>query len=76
MAAVVGVPDPARTQRVKAFVVLTDPTEAADALAAAIRDHVRARLAAHAYPRDIAFVDALPQTATGKIRRAELRQRG
>lgn len=75
MAAVIGVPDPIRTESIKAFVVLR-PGHAPDAaLARAIQEHVRNRLAAHEYPREVEFVDALPLTATGKIMRRELRAR-
>jgi len=73
-AAVVGVPDPVRGQLVKGFVKLRDGRTGSDALAAEIQNHVRARLAAYAYPRAIEFVDELPMTTTGKIRRAELRR--
>jgi acetyl-CoA synthetase len=76
MAAVVGVPDPARTEIVKAWVVLKPGCAASDALAAALQAWVRERLAAHEYPRAVVFTDALPMTATGKIMRKELRQRG
>jgi len=74
MAAVVGVPDEARTEIVKAFVVLTPGTEASDRLAREIQQHVKVRLAAHEYPRQIEFVDCLPLTTTGKIIRRELRE--
>ena len=75
MAAVVGVPDPMRTEAIMAFIV-PNPGQAADeALKADIQSHVRSRLAAHEYPRLIEFVDALPMTATGKIMRRELRRR-
>lgn len=75
LAAAVGVPDPLRTEIVKAFVV-TKPGHAGDAvLARAIQDFVRTRLAAHEYPRQIEFVSELPMTATGKIVRRVLRQR-
>jgi acetyl-CoA synthetase len=75
LAAAVGVPDPLRTEIVKAFVV-TKPGHAGDAdLARAIQDFVRTRLAAHEYPREIEFVSELPMTATGKIVRRVLRQR-
>ncbi|MFZ9133649.1 MAG: AMP-binding enzyme, partial [Gemmobacter sp.] len=47
----------------------------AAARAAALQDHVRARVAAHAYPREIAFLDALPMTVTGKVVRRALRAR-
>jgi acetyl-CoA synthetase len=75
MAGVVGKPDPLRTEIVKAYVVLKDGVVPSDALAAEIRDHVRTRLAAHEYPREVAFVAELPLTTTGKIVRRELRQR-
>ncbi|WP_291297934.1 acyl-CoA synthetase [Elioraea sp.] len=74
MAAVIGVPDPVRTERVKAFVVLRPGHEPGEALAAEIQGFVRTRLAAHEYPREIAFVPALPVTATGKVMRRALRQ--
>ncbi len=76
MAGVVGVPDPVRTQAVKAFVVLAEGHAASDDLAAELQDFVKQRLAAHEYPRQIAFVDALPLTATGKIVRRDLRGQG
>ena len=75
LAAVVGVPDPLRTERVKAFVVLSECAEAGPALAAEIQDFVKTRLAAHEYPREVEFVESLPMTATGKIMRRELRAR-
>ncbi|MFK7791279.1 MAG: AMP-binding protein [Devosiaceae bacterium] len=73
MAAVIGVPDPLRTQIVRAFVVLRDGYEPSDAIAESLRVHVRANLAAHEYPRDIRFVDELPMTTTGKIIRRMLK---
>ena len=74
MAAAVGVPDPIRTERVKAFIVLK-PGRAGDAaLVRDIQDFVKTRLAAHEYPREVAFVEALPMTATGKIIRKALRE--
>ena len=75
IAAAVGVPDPMRTEVVKAFVVLKPGSEGDEALAAEIQDFVRGRLAAHEYPREVEFMDALPTTATGKIMRRELRKR-
>ena len=75
MAAVVGVPDPIRTERVKAFIVLNQGATASESLAAEIQNHVKTRLAAYEYPREIEFVDSLPLTATGKVMRRELRQR-
>jgi len=75
MAAVVGIPDPIRTERIKAFIVLDQGATASATLAADIQGHVKTRLAAYEYPREIEFVDTLPLTATGKIMRRELRQR-
>lgn len=73
VAAVIGVPDELRTERIKAFIVLNEDTEGSDALAADIQAHVKTRLAAHEYPREVVFVDSLPMTTTGKIMRRELR---
>jgi acetyl-CoA synthetase len=74
-AAVIGVPDPIRTEIVKACIVLKPGIDPGDDLARAIQDHVRTRLAAHEYPRIVEFVDALPLTATGKVMRRVLRDR-
>ncbi|MFG1395428.1 acyl-CoA synthetase [Roseixanthobacter pseudopolyaromaticivorans] len=74
--AVVGVPDAVRTEAVKAWIVLNDGHAGSEALVADIQRHVRERLSAHEYPRHVAFTDALPMTATGKILRRELRARG
>jgi len=71
--AVIGKPDPERTEIVKAFVVLKDGWEATPELEEDLRQHVRKRLSAHAYPREIAFVAALPKTPSGKIQRFILR---
>lgn len=72
-AAVVGKPDPERTELVKAFVVL-HAGHAADAeLAEGLQQYVRQRLSAHAYPREIEFVAELPKTPSGKIQRFLLR---
>jgi acetyl-CoA synthetase len=76
MAAVVGVPDPLRTEIVKAFLVLKPGQAAGPGLAREIQDFVKVTLAAHEYPRQIEFVDSLPMTTTGKIMRRELRKRG
>jgi acetyl-CoA synthetase len=75
MAGVVGKPDPARTEIVKAYVVLADGHAPSQALASELQDFVKSQLAAHEYPREIAFVDALPMTTTGKIIRKDLRAR-
>jgi acetyl-CoA synthetase len=76
MAAAVGIADPLRTQRVKAFVVLNDGVTPSEALAREIQDYVKSRLAAHEYPREVKFIDVLPMTATGKIMRRKLREKG
>jgi len=72
-AAVVGKPDPERTELVKAFVVLNPQYRAEPALAEELRQHVRKRLAAHSYPREIEFVSELPKTPSGKLQRFILR---
>ncbi|MFT5740949.1 MAG: acetyl-CoA synthetase, partial [Gammaproteobacteria bacterium] len=74
-AAVIGKPDELRGQIVKAFVVLGQNYSASDALATDIQQSVRQRLSAHEYPREIEFIDELPMTTTGKVRRIDLRQR-
>jgi acetyl-CoA synthetase len=74
-AAAVAAPDERRGNVVKAFIVLADGREGSDELVAEIQRFVRERLSAYAYPRLIEFVDDLPKTLTGKIRRVELRTR-
>ena len=74
-AAAVASPDERRGNVVKAFIVLAAGHEGSDELVEDIQRFVRARLSAYAYPRRIEFVDELPKTLTGKIRRIELRQR-
>ena len=73
LSAVIGKPDPLRTEIVKAFLVLKPGFQASDALAADISAFVRQHLSAHEYPREIAFVESLPMTTTGKIIRRQLR---
>jgi 2-aminobenzoate-CoA ligase len=73
--AVIGVPCPERGQKVKAFVVLAADAEGSDVLVAELQAHAKAAIAPYKYPREIEFVDALPKTATGKLRRSELRGR-
>ena len=75
LAAVVGKPDALRTEIVKAFIVVKEGVTASDALAAEIQDFVRTRLSAHEYPREVAFIDAMPMTTTGKVIRRLLRER-
>jgi acetyl-CoA synthetase len=74
-AAAVASPDEAKGNVVKAFVVLAEGHEPSDEVADDIKRFVRGRLSAYAYPRRIEFVDDLPKTLTGKIRRVELRER-
>jgi acetyl-CoA synthetase len=74
-AGVVGKPDPERGEIVKAYVVLMPGIEESEALKEALQDHVRTRLAAHEYPREVEFLEALPMTTTGKVIRRELRER-
>ncbi|RON63114.1 AMP-binding protein [Pseudomonas fluorescens] len=71
--AVVGKPDPERTELVKAFVVLSAEYHASPELAEILCQHVRRRLAAHSYPREIEFVSELPKTPSGKLQRFILR---
>ena len=73
--AVIGVPCPERGQKVKAFVVLAADATASDDLVAELQAHAKAQIAPYKYPREIEFVEALPKTATGKLRRGELRNR-
>lgn len=74
-AAVVGKPDPERTEIVKAFVVLRQGHEPTDQLSSDLQRWVKTRLSAHAYPREIEFLDALPKTPSGKVQRFLLRAR-
>jgi len=74
-AAVVGAPDATRGQIVKAFVVLRPGAPRDEALVRRLQDHVKEVTAPYKYPRAIAFVDELPKTVSGKIRRVELRER-
>jgi acetyl-CoA synthetase len=75
LTAVVGKPDPVRTEIVKAFIVPKAGHDPSDALAADIQAFVKTRLSAHEYPREVAFIDAMPMTTTGKVIRRLLRQR-
>jgi acetyl-CoA synthetase len=72
--AAVASPDAQRGHVVKAFVRLAPGHEPGDELAEELQRHVRDRLSAYAYPRKVEFVDDLPKTLTGKIRRSELRK--
>ncbi|OAN52741.1 2-aminobenzoate-CoA ligase [Paramagnetospirillum marisnigri] len=72
--AVVGVPDEARGNIVRACIVLTDPSRASEVLAEDIQAFVKAAIAPYKYPRDIKFMEVLPKTQTGKVQRFRLRQ--
>jgi acetyl-CoA synthetase len=76
LSAVVGIPDPIRTESIKAWIVLRPGFTPSDALAREIQQFVKVQLAAHEYPRFVQFTDTLPMTATGKVLRRELRARG
>jgi len=73
--AVIGVPCSERGQKVKAFIVPAPNFVPNDALIAELQAHAKAQIAPYKYPREIEFVDGLPKTATGKLRRSELRGR-
>lgn len=73
-AAVVGKADSVRGQIVKAFVVLADGYTASEELASELQRHVKRATAPYKYPREIVFLSELPKTASGKIRRVELRE--
>ena len=70
-AAVVGIPDERRGETVKAFVV---PTPDAAVTEDEIREFCLERLAEYKHPREVAFVDELPRTTTGKVQKFELRE--
>jgi 2-aminobenzoate-CoA ligase len=73
--AVIGAPCPERGQKVKAFVVLAVGAKGSDELVAELQAHAKAKIAPYKYPREIEFVDALPKSATGKLRRSALRSK-
>ncbi len=75
LAAAIGVPDPLRTELVKVFIKLMPGYNGSPELEDSIRAFVKTRLSPHEYPRLIEFVDELPLTSTGKIRRKDLRDR-
>ncbi len=74
-AAAVAAPDPDRGEIVHAFVVPASGHTGSDALVRELQEHVKRVTAPYKYPRAIEFVDALPKTVSGKIRRVELRAR-
>jgi len=73
LAAAIGIPDPLWTERIKAFIQLRPGNNGDPDLERNIRDFVNRRLSPHEKPRLIEFVDTLPMTATGKIKRKDLR---
>ena len=73
--AVIGVPCPERGQKVKAFIVLANGSPPSEQLISELKNFVKSTIAPYKYPREIEFVEALPKTATGKLRRVELRNR-
>jgi acetyl-CoA synthetase len=74
-AAVIGAPDELRGQVIEAFVVLNKGHTPGDELAEELKRQVKTSYAAHAYPRRVHFIDALPKTPSGKIQRYVLRER-
>jgi acetyl-CoA synthetase len=75
LAAVVGKANSIRGEIVKAFIVLRQSYAPSDALAREIQDFVKTRLAAHEYPREVAFIAEMPMTTTGKVIRRLLREK-
>ena len=71
---VIGVSDPIRGEIVKAFILPKEGVRPDTALEKSIRDHVKTRLEAHAYPREVVFLKEMPKTKTGKILKQELRR--
>jgi acetyl-CoA synthetase len=71
--AVTGVPDETRGQLVKATIILTKGTVGDDKLKKEIQDYVKEHTAPYKYPRIVDFVDSLPKTISGKIRRVDIR---
>ncbi len=72
--AITAVPDPDRGQIVKASVILSRGYTGCDALVKELQDHVKRVTAPYKYPRVIEFVEELPKTISGKIRRVEIRE--
>ncbi len=73
-AAVVGKPDSAKGEIVKAFVVLNPSFQGSDELAKELSNFVKGKLSKHQYPREVEFVESLPKTLSGKIQRYLLRK--
>jgi len=73
--AAVGSPDEVRGEVVKAFIKLNEGYTPSDPLAKELQEHVKKNLAFYEYPREVEFIESIPMTTTGKIRRIELKQR-
>lgn len=73
--AITGVPDPVRGQVVKATIVLTKGTVPTDELKKDVQSYVKSHTAPYKYPRVVEFMEELPKTISGKVRRVELRER-
>ena len=74
LASVIGKPDKVRGEIVKAFIVLQEGHQPTETLEHRLQELVKKNLSGHLYPREVEFVDSLPLTATGKIKRGELRK--
>ena len=74
LAGVIGVPDPIRGEIIKAFIQPKAGKKTGTVLEESIKEHVKTRLEAHAYPREVEFLKKMPRTKTGKILRQELRR--
>lgn len=72
--AVIGAHDPTRGEIVKAFIELKEDIQYSDRIKEEVRTLVKRNLSAHEYPREIEFIEELPRTTTGKIKRNELRE--
>ena len=73
--AITGVPHPDRGQVIKATIVLAQGYEPSEDLKKELQNHVKVTTAPYKYPRVIEFVEELPKTISGKIRRVELREK-
>jgi 2-aminobenzoate-CoA ligase len=72
--AVIGAPSEERGEIVKAFIILSDATDANDLLRRELQDYVKSQIAPYKYPRAIEFVTELPHSSTGKLQRSRLRE--
>ena len=72
-AVAIGIPDPIRTEYIKVFIKLARGQNGSPQLEKNIQDFVKTRLSPHEYPRAVEFISELPLTATGKVKRKELR---